>query len=1061
MDSSFNPGLNIYRSLVGTWQSFQGLGLLGGHGYVAQLPHALFLGILSFIFPASLLRYLFAFLMLLAGSGGSYFLTRSLIQRLSLSSNQWAVTTASLIAALVYILHLSTVQTFYVHLEPFIVMYGLFPWVLLVLFSLLDSPSIKKYLVFFVLNFGLSTIGFIPPIFISYALFVGLACATAMIFKPSWVLLKRSAAIVFLIAATNAYWLAGVGFFTFSQQQYYINSKLNQLTTSEFILKNESYGTLPNVVNTRSFYFDSLDQNRFESATPLAPILKPWMEHLNQPLVGGLAIGLFSTAVLGTILAGYFLGKQKDHRFSVIAMSFVTLAGLGTGIPILNQFSTILRMIPFLNQAFRIPFSKLSMSLSLFLAIGVGVFFYCLFVTITRKITSNRMVVFANGLILVTFLIGLFYYSLPSFTGNFLYQGTRVSMPPEYQELSEFFDQQPSTGRIANFPILTSTGWDMHEWERNHGYTGSGFYWYGIEQPILARAFDVWTPFNETYRNQMVNAIYAQDVHQFQQTLEKYDIQYLFIDRSIFVADNPDAPLYVSEIETLIQKLPEVKKLKDMGRLTVYEYQLAAPKIYVPSILNETNTSIPTISWDRQQEIIGPHISADEGYSFPFLSLAKEKSQGISLNETALEIVKQIDGQSQPLTFVIPDLKPSEKIDFNLFASKNDADDLVVIFQPVLPEFKVNDKTFLFNQPQGVTIPAVKTGDQYQISVNEQTFEVSQLDEQVLLGQIFVQFGELLSVSAVKISTPSAKASNPTSVVLSTDFWSRYQAFGLPLSPADSYQISAQIPLQSRVVDLQQTGFPEAYNCAYDQKGRADKRTEHEVVIYEAIDGGAACDSVSLPQLPMDVAYIIRVKGKNTMGLGPKFLVKSSASGRVVNEQVLPHGKFDELLMVTPTFPDAQGLSLHWETRSYGSEKSQNQFESIEIYTIPLSSLLGAHLKPTSSTPIKQTDRITTHASIGSGLHTLKTNFQNETWTVLSESYDSYWLGLDATNVLRPHLLHHSHYNDWANAWLLPSGDRTIVFIFVPQLLTWLGYGLLGMTFVILLLKIVASNKTP
>jgi hypothetical protein len=73
MDSSFNPVLNVWRSLTGTWQSFQGLGLLGGHGYVAQLPHALFLSLLSLWISQDLLRYCFAFLMMVSGVYGAFF----------------------------------------------------------------------------------------------------------------------------------------------------------------------------------------------------------------------------------------------------------------------------------------------------------------------------------------------------------------------------------------------------------------------------------------------------------------------------------------------------------------------------------------------------------------------------------------------------------------------------------------------------------------------------------------------------------------------------------------------------------------------------------------------------------------------------------------------------------------------------------------------------------------------------------------------------------------------------------------------------------------------------
>ena len=38
-------------------------------------------------------------------------------------------------------------------------------------------------------------------------------------------------------------------------------------------------------------------------------------------------------------------------------------------------------------------------------------------------------------------------------------------------------------------------GWNYYDW----GYRGSGFLWYGIKQPILDRAFDVWDKSSEKY----------------------------------------------------------------------------------------------------------------------------------------------------------------------------------------------------------------------------------------------------------------------------------------------------------------------------------------------------------------------------------------------------------------------------------------------------------------------------------------------------------------------------------------------------------------------------------
>ncbi|MEJ2276721.1 MAG: hypothetical protein P8Y70_03075, partial [Candidatus Lokiarchaeota archaeon] len=62
-------------------------------------------------------------------------------------------------------------------------------------------------------------------------------------------------------------------------------------------------------------------------------------------------------------------------------------------------------------------------------------------------------------------------------------------------ELYEFFGKAPKQARVAFFPVQTFWGWNFYSWN----YRGSGFLWYGIEQPILDRAFDVWSKHNEDY----------------------------------------------------------------------------------------------------------------------------------------------------------------------------------------------------------------------------------------------------------------------------------------------------------------------------------------------------------------------------------------------------------------------------------------------------------------------------------------------------------------------------------------------------------------------------------
>ena len=549
MDSSFNPGLNLQRSLLSVWQSFQGLGIIGGHGYVAQFPHALFLFLLNFIFPQSLLRYAFADIMLLSGVFGCFWLVRDLLRRNRITS-EITINLSSLTASVVYLLHLATVQTFYVHLEPFIVMYGIFPWVVLVLFKVFEKPKASSFLLFFLLNIALSVIGFIPPVFLTYVFFLIIFSLTACLVHsmPMKEKIVRLTAIWFLIIAANLYWLVSVASFTVLQQQDYLDSKLNQLTTGETILKNQLYGSVSDAIQLKSFYFESLDQNRFGSSQLVEPIFEPWIKHLNSPVISVIGVLFFLLSITGVFLALRQLVIKRELHQVWAVWWIVSFAAIATGIPVLSFFSAGLRAIPVFNQAFRIPFTKLSMSMSLFLAIGVGIVIGYFLELLRKKITRNSLRSSLNFSVSSLLILLAVIYSFPSFQGNFLYKGARVKVPPDYQEAFQFFSNHSSHQRVANFPILTNSGWEMFKWSGDRGYTGSGFYWYGMSQPMLNRAFDVWSPSNETYRNQMSTALYAKNIDHIKQIAQQYDIAYFLIDESVIIPDFPNAPLFNNEL---------------------------------------------------------------------------------------------------------------------------------------------------------------------------------------------------------------------------------------------------------------------------------------------------------------------------------------------------------------------------------------------------------------------------------------------------------------------------------------------------------------------------------
>ena len=211
----FNFCMNFWRALNAVWQTNQGTGTYGGHGYAATLFHTLFLWVLSIIIPLQYLRSLFTFFTLFVGGIGVFFLLRKILLELTTSTrhtsshsslykeennqyytplqkneivpieksrihdstigtsshnprNDSLIDTASLLAALYYMLNLATVQNFYIQLEAFIVHFAALPWLFFTLFVFLKNKTKKNLLIFAVVNLVASVQGFIPPLFFVY-----------------------------------------------------------------------------------------------------------------------------------------------------------------------------------------------------------------------------------------------------------------------------------------------------------------------------------------------------------------------------------------------------------------------------------------------------------------------------------------------------------------------------------------------------------------------------------------------------------------------------------------------------------------------------------------------------------------------------------------------------------------------------------------------------------------------------------------------------------------------------------------------------------------------------
>lgn len=547
----FNFPMNVYRSLFAVWQEYQGLGLLGGMAHASDLPRQLFLWASSLLIPQSLLRYFYHFLMLPIGMLGVYVFLKDI---LLLYVPQRTRKIAATLGSLFYLLNLGTIQYFYVPFEPYSTFWGFFPWEIATLFRFLRDKTKKNFLFFVLANALAIPQAYVQTIFLVYLLCVGVVVGINALQEKTAHALKIAGLIFGTIIAINAFWLLPNLYFVTTNLHITKEAMQNHMATEKFFQMNKARGTLLDVPLLKEFYFDFFDFNK-ESGT-FDYMMKPWREHFASFFVQLAGYTLFLIAVFGI-----FVNKQHPKVFfSLFALCLFVFLSSVPGIDLLNN---LLRLVPPINQIFRNPFTKFIVPLVFLYAIGLG---SAIAYTIERM--KARYYAFVLFILPISFFLG--FTTFPIFGGNFISPTMRVTIPKEYFYLFDYFQTQDKNARIMNLPQGSFWGWYYYRF----GIRGSGFLWYGIEQPILDRAFDVWSRENENYYWELSYALQKQDKHLFNAILEKYQVGFVLFDENILFADNINSVRYAMNQETLVRKNDKLKLAARFGKLSVYKVSL-------------------------------------------------------------------------------------------------------------------------------------------------------------------------------------------------------------------------------------------------------------------------------------------------------------------------------------------------------------------------------------------------------------------------------------------------------------------------------------------------------
>lgn len=1180
----FDFNINTIRTLFGVFRPEQGLGAVAAHAHMVELPRILILYILHFVFPISLLRYLYIFICLALGPIGIYlFLNKILIkQRLP-----------SFLGALFYLLNLGTYQTFLVPFEMFTTLYAALPFVFLTISEYLRKPSKKILLLFSVV------IIFTAPAAYASALWFVFFASLILFFTPfiftfqseKKQALKRFVILLTIILFLNSYWLLPNIYFALSQGSQVANASINKLFSESAFLKNKEFGNIKDILLLKSFYFDwgifNVRTGGFEQLT------QAFQNHLANPVIS--AIGYIFSSIF---ISGFF-GMYKRGRRYLLSTVFLTVFCViflsNDNQPFTAVFRFLQVHVPLFKEAFRFPDDKI-LNVYIFL---VTILFSYSFFFLFSFLKKGWLRLLLQSVIGIIISLLLFIYMLPAFSGKFISPFVRIHIPVEYFELFDSL-KSDTTGRVANLPVNSPWGWVYQDWygAEASSFQGAGFMYFGVTPSLMDRDFDRWNPLNEQYYREISHAVYSNNPTVFKKVLEKYDIDNVLLDTSVISPGTDEKSLYYEQLAKLLEKLRKdsfFTSKKTFGLfLTLYSTK---PRALIGTLkstttINELHNSyyVDTAYSQFKDYISKPSstltyplvdISDNESKIMPNIVKTTDTSLTFQLQKGTYRLYQ--NSYSQPIiptTIVatIENLTDEKKLnislypqtpllnnssllapikgDFNYPSSTNallSVNRQVYDLKSVINEnptaigsvflntnvnnialfdrdakttdYSVSDIPFSFGYCTGgnnsnlsilthqdsliltkaagnsvcIKIPLsfIKTPANESttlVSVNF-TADQSNLESICLTNPINGSCLEYLKPEGSNKNKTVKFAINKndlstTQLVLTVSKNSQEQAIS-QLSVSSIQAISETLldssffkyvtPLQfqnltlPKIVDtnyyLQANATTSTVNDCKNEPNTSSKEFVKKDQMYQySSDVGSYCDHISFPNLPHSLAYLVYVKSKNEVGLPMNFCVTNYTSRRCDIYSQLSKFKTpqNDIFLLPQSDENGSGFDINFENVGIEGSPAVNDFYSVTFVPFPLDLL--SHVQK-GAPDLTNYSGVLTSQKVYNPLFMTASVKNSPTLITLSYAYNSGFHAYVTTcthgftciirNFLSPifgHELQHLKISSWKNGWLMPH-EGSIVIIFIPQYLEYIGLAIFILTLLMLIITLLFNTN--
>ena len=738
--------------------------------------------------------------------------------------------------------------------------------------------------------------------------------------------------------------------------------------------------------------------------------------------------------------------------------------------------------MPIYRQAFRAAFTKFSLgiafSYSIFFALGIVVIFL-LFNSLTRK----KLITLILSIITILLLL---IYAFPIFKGNLFFYKLKIKIPNAYHQIIDYFKSQ-GDGRIADFPQDSPEGWYTYNWD----YSGSGFYWYGIKQPILSRTFDVWGNYNENYYWEITQALRQEDFQKVEAILAKYDVRWILYDPNILHSKNHKAFAHYINFENYLLSsnkftLKRTFTSDEIIPISLYERNKKKSNSYIFLTSSLPNIG-PIYNWNDEDTAYFENndyqsITSSQTFDlyYPFRSLfskrkAQENEFTIQSEKDAIIFQKTIPKTltNYTLSFNNPlfaDKSVPIRLTFNKISSQNYEVFITLLF----PEISIDNIPLYVNQPT-ISIGKIPANNISNKQIYFNSIEtVSNSKTNSYEGFFYSTLPNSIEIYSLNKKILSWKESTNT---FSVDMENPMQTVTLPSFTKGNMQVKTYKITDNKFHGINYYNNLSSLTPAPCNEITPTNRNSHELLSTKEIQyysltsqDSRQCIIANLSDLPNSSAYLFQITARKVNGTNPLVYVSNKRKIHYLDTYVYTTPIFQTFSsIIPPSFPNEIGYDIYFDNFSQNNEKSTNDFAGMAIWQIPYQFMKTIRIENPTYTKSVQ---IPSQRKFVEVSHPLETYYKIEipsqntvNYLTLTQSYDKGWKAYEVKNsnvfsnsfpfLFGTELKEHILINNWANGWKInPSNlNSNIIILFLPQYLQYIGFALLIFPLIYILFK--------